>query len=960
MQSPVGSATNWLQRVVSTARRVPRLSWLALLIALPLAAAFELQALSRSLVAYAGKLAAGEAAAARMFDASVWAVVFVESGLLAVALWYGLAQRRRSEVRRARQRSLQQLAAVVDNAPVVAYAVDSDGVLTFLQGRALEEAGIKTEALIGHSFTELFGDREVILTAHQRALDGEDIHLRLDAFDRTWDVHGHLVLAPGASRPEVVGVAQDVTELVASQETLRESEERFRAVVQNSHDPVIVLDASLQPAYASPASATILGRPMSRNPLDDVFADDRERVVETIASIAAQPGATARVQMRLLHADGGLREVESVVYNALDVPAIGGIIVNTRDVSDVAQANALLATQARILTMIASGATLRDTLTAITAEVNHQLPEVRSTVQLLGVDGSLEITAAVSREDLACAHMEGMPASENTICGSALLRDRTMLVEDPAASNPWGSAPCLRGTTAVKECWVTPIRRDPNGEPVGVLSCYFASAYEPDDRARQVVQTACELAAVAIDRKRFEDRLSHQALHDQLTGLPNRALLVEQLRADVARAARTETTGAVLCIDLDRFKMVNDSLGHESGDHVLREMAQRISAEVRAEDTVARLGGDEFAVSCPDIRDDEESIRLAQRLLRTIAQPLTVRSHEVRLTASIGIAIRHAGNARVDMLLRNADVALYRAKEGGRDRWEMFDKSLRRRAVHRLRTETALRKAVDAGEFELWYQPVWSMARQRVRAVEALVRWPQPRGQIASPAAFIPLAEETGLISKLGAWVLGRACADGAVLDHDGICVERIAVNASARQLTDGSLVPAIQSALSRARWDPARLTIEVTESAIVADPAAALQTMKALRALDVTVALDDFGTGFSSMSYLKDFRYVDVIKIDRSFVSGLGNRDSADHAIVRATIALAEAVGARVVAEGVETAEQLAALLSLGCDMVQGYLVAQPMPLPDLRAAMVNEPWRPALLAAEQVPPILRMHAAS
>lgn len=1060
--------------------------------------------------AYAARLAAAEASAEAMFGVSVWAVVLLESTLLAGALWVGLARQRRNAVQQASKESRQRLGAVVDNAPVVAYAVDVDGMVTFLQGSVLEQVGIDPHELLGRSVTELFGDRNDVLNARRLMLSGERVHVQLQFSGRTWDIHGHLVQRPGA-KPEVMGVAHDVTEVAAAQEALRRSEERLRALVENSSDLISVIGADGNTLFASPAVTDFSVNPAGayrQAAILGVLEEDRPRVASLMSGLLEQPGEQARAQYRFEHPDGTVHWAESVGRNAVDNPAVQGIVVNTRDITELvrardaleareqelraahrrseaaltlletfqasapvgfafvdrgyrfarindnfakvigcpaaalvgqsvqetvadvwpqletmydramvtgeavsnveiewetpsdpgtlrhsliscypvridgevlglgivlvditdhlatetglARASSLLATQTRILSMIASGSALRDTLNAITAEVNGQLPAVRSSIQMVGMDGTLEITAAASRELLACQHMEGKPVTRATICGSALLRDTAMIVDEPAGKDCWASQPCLSASVDVRKCWVTPIRRDPSGDPVGVLSCYFSAPYALDDRAQQLIETAAELAAVAIDRQRFEDQLSHQALHDQLTGRPNRALLVEHLRSDVARAARTASTGALLSIDLDRFKMVNDSLGHQVGDHVLREMARRITSEVRAEDTVARLSGDEFIVSCPDIRDDQESIRLAQRLLRAISQPLTVRSQELRLTASIGIAIRRPVDTRVDALLRNADIALYRAKNQGGDRWEMFDASQRKRAVHRLRDETALRRAVDDGKFEIWYQPVWSVVEERICSVEALVRWPQPRGQIASPATFIPLAEEIGVISKLGAWVLGRACAEGALLDREGIVLPRIAVNASGRQLTDGSLLPAVEAALAAAGWDPGRLAVEVTETAIVADPAAARATLLALRSLGVTVALDDFGTGFSSMSYLKDFLCVDVIKIDRTFVAGLADPASRDQAIVRATIALAQAVGATVVAEGVETVEQLQTLISLGCHLIQGFLVARPMPLGDLRTAMLEEPWRVALHSAAPVPPLVRLLTAS
>ncbi|MGD1034911.1 MAG: EAL domain-containing protein [Candidatus Dormibacteria bacterium] len=756
------------------------------------------------------------------------------------------------------------------------------------------------------------------------------------------------------NHPAVGGLivnTRDVTEEVASREALEASEERFRELVQNSSDVITVHGRDGHREYSSPGASTLYGVAMDElpaNAVEAIFPEDRSRMREVFRRVEAQPGLQVTERFRIPRPDGELREVEATLRNALDNPQVRGIVTNTRDITDKARAEALLATQTRILTMIASGSMLEATLAALASEVEDRLPVVRCAIQRLRDDGTVEVIGTEPRDTLACALMDGNRLdAEGSLCGAVVHRDAEMLVPDPADSRRWGTAPCLSGTTTIKACWVTPLRRGRNGEPVGAVSCHFPRPYTPDDAARRLVATIAELAAVAIERRRFEDQLSYQALHDPLTGLANRALLIEHLASEGARAGRAPSTGAVLYLDLDRFKIVNDSFGHRGGDLVLLEMAKRMSAEVRAEDTVARLGGDEFVISCPDVGDHQNAIRLADRLLQAISRPFKVRGQELRLTASIGITLRSARDRSPDTLVRNADAAMYRAKEHGRDRWELFDASLRQRALERLRTESALRQAVENHDFEVWYQPVWSAAEDRIVAIEALARWRQEGGRLALPGEFIALAEETRLISRLGAWVLGRACDDLSTLEGAGMASLQVSVNASARQLVDGSLVPAVERALAASGLTPERLVIELTETALLSDAKAASRTVRSLQELGVGIALDDFGTGFSSLSLVKQFPEMSVIKIDRSFVGSHGVPGPIDRAIISASLALADAQGADVIAEGVETPEQLAALLQLGVTQLQGYLIARPMPLAELRIALVSQPWRAALREA-------------
>ena len=429
----------------------------------------------------------------------------------------------------------------------------------------------------------------------------------------------------------------------------------------------------------------------------------------------------------------------------------------------------------------------------------------------------------------------------------------------------------------------------------------------------------------AVERKRAEVALAFQALHDQLTGLPNRALFIDRLNQALASRGRRQTTVAVLFLDLDRLKVVNDSLGHGAGDQVIVEVARRVAAVLRPGDTVARFGGDEFLVLCQDLSGPDECISIAKRLFETVREPIDVAGAQIVLTASLGIAVAGEPYETGDALIRSADAAMYRAKEAGGDRWRVFDQEIHHRAVTRLETEVALRHALDVPEFTVLYQPIIRAADGTLAGYEALVRWWHPSQGLVLPAAFIPLAEETGLIERIGAWVLTEACYDAGrwPAHFDSLRDPFLSVNVSPRQLTCPSLVATVEAALERSGWPAAALWLEITEGAIMADLGASVRSLHALHDLGVKIAVDDFGTGYTSLSNLKRFP-VDVIKIDRSFVVGLGP-DRGDTAITTAVIQLAHTLGIAATAEGVETEDQYSLLQQLGCDYLQGYFVGRP-----------------------------------
>jgi diguanylate cyclase (GGDEF)-like protein len=423
-----------------------------------------------------------------------------------------------------------------------------------------------------------------------------------------------------------------------------------------------------------------------------------------------------------------------------------------------------------------------------------------------------------------------------------------------------------------------------------------------------------------------------QLLRDPLTGLPSRLLLMSRLQGALSRIERTGNHVAVLFIDLDRFKVVNDSLGHHAGDRLLLAVTERLRRAVRRHEMPARFGGDEFVLVCEDVGDAQDAVAIAERLLKALALPFDFEDSRAAIGASIGIALTADPGAAASDLVRDADAAMYRAKEAGGGRWSIFDQVIRERAVARQAVESALRKAIDNDELLVHFQPEVSVATREIVGVEALVRWERPGFGLVPPADFIPVAEETGLIVPIGAWVMREACAQARTFD-DGKMVVR--VNVSARQLTEPGLIDTVTEALAASGLPPERLCVEVTESVVLEDGDRCVAALQALRDIGIGVALDDFGTGYCSLSYLRRLP-IDGLKIDRSFVRGLGN-EADDDSIVASVIDLARSLGVSVVAEGVETESQLASLRASGCDTMQGFLFAKPGP-PEAVAALLRE----------------------
>jgi len=456
------------------------------------------------------------------------------------------------------------------------------------------------------------------------------------------------------------------------------------------------------------------------------------------------------------------------------------------------------------------------------------------------------------------------------------------------------------------------------------------------------------------ERRAMNELMAHAAIHDPLTDLPNRTLLVDRLEMALNRTDRSSGNVMVAFVDLDHFKVINDSLGHDRGDWVLRLVADRLRETMRPGDTVARLGGDEFVVLCDDVPDEAAAFELAQRVAASLRAPLIVEDLEVFVTASLGVALAKGRGTSPERLMSDADTAMYRAKESGRASIEMYDEQKDVWSIGRLRVGNDLHRAISRGQFELHYQPFVDLHTSSLIAVEALVRWRHPTRGLLFPGDFIELAEDTGLVVPLGSWVLNEACRQSA-----GWCDRRadtgreawrsaVSINVAPRQLAERQFPQQMAEIIQETGIDPDRVWLEITEGTLLRDPERTIQTLRLLRDQGMHISIDDFGTGYSSLSYLRRLP-VECLKIDRGFVHRL-DKSKENEAIVRAVIALAEALGLACIAEGVETASQLGVLRGLGCDLAQGYYFGRPLPAQDLGSFPTDDlaSWRPADPAAQ------------
>jgi diguanylate cyclase (GGDEF)-like protein/PAS domain S-box-containing protein len=608
-----------------------------------------------------------------------------------------------------------------------------------------------------------------------------------------------------------------------------------------------------------------------------------------------------------------------------------GVMGISRDITERRQADALREGQAKILEMIATSAPLDAVLDRLTRLVESQLAGIFGSVLLLDKDGArLRHGAAPSLPDSYTRAIDGLVIGPNAgSCGAAVHRRETVVVADVMSDPLWANHWELAAAHGLRSCWSTPILSH-HGAVLGTFAMYSTIVREPTEVETRIVDAATRIAGIAIERKQAEDRIHFMANHDALTGLPNRALLSDRLAQAVVYAQRYDRWVTVVFVDLDNFKFVNDSLGHNAGDELLKIVASRMVNCVRGTDTVVRLGGDEFVILLfGQPKNADMASTTLEKIRCAIAEPIRIDGHDLRVTCSIGLANYPNDGADPDTLLANADAAMYRAKEIGRDNFQFYTPELNTKVHEKFTLQTELRNAILRSEFVLRYQPQVDLRSGRVFAVEALIRWRHPTLGMIPPIKFIPIAEDTGLIVPIGDWVLHEACRQNKAWQNAGLPPVTVCVNVSARQFKEKSLIGRVVSALQDSGLEAQYLELELTESLIMQDVDQAVGTMRELQSLGVQLSIDDFGTGYSSLAALKTFP-VARLKIDKSFINDLPN-DENDRAVASAVISLGQKLNLRVIAEGVETDDQVAFLRQNNCDEMQGYHFSKPVPATDI-----------------------------
>jgi diguanylate cyclase (GGDEF)-like protein/PAS domain S-box-containing protein len=825
----------------------------------------------------------------------------------------------------------------------------SDGIATVDPDGTVTSWNPGFERITGYGATEVVGTRGL---TRLRALDAEGREARVErwasletglppvlrvltpAGEPRWMSCAYArVPGTGGHARRLIVTTRDITkefELRRAEKALRDSEARFRALVQNSSHMVIVLDAGGGVTYASPALRRMLGYPdagrLGHNIFDLIHPDDLKEVRRRFGDLAPG-GSSGTFEFRMVAGDGRWRHVETLANNLLDDPSVGGVVFNCRDVTERKRAEARLAGQADVLDLIARDAPLVETLTVLAQVIETEAEGARCAAYLHDPErGTLTPVAAPNLARHALAELDALTVGPGAgASGAAAHGHGPVIVTDLAAHPHWSSDGRVAREQGVRAAWAVPVIASDADRVLGVLALYHDVPKGPEAADWQLLELAAHLADIAIERSQVQARLAWQATHDALTGLPNRLFFLDQATMALARSQRSRTAVAVLFCDLDRFKFINDSLGHEAGNRLLIALGRRLQEVVRPGDVVARFGGDEFTILCEGIADETHALTIAERVARVVTTPFALGESEVFVTMSVGIALGQGTECRPEALMENADAAMYRAKAHGGNRRELFDQAMRARARRRLAMHSSMYRAIEREEFRVFYQPNVALDSGEVEGVEALVRWQHPTRGLLEPKEFIALAEETGLIVPIGSYVLREACrqAERWRAAGPGGAPLTMNINLSARQFSRPSLPGLVAEVLAETGVDPACIWFEITESVLMEDAESTSGALAELKALGVSLAIDDFGTGYSSLAYLKRFP-VDKVKVDRAFVDGLLG-DPEDAAIVAAVVNLAHNLDLRAVAEGVETAEQAARLRDLGCDIGQGFYFGAP-----------------------------------
>jgi diguanylate cyclase (GGDEF)-like protein/PAS domain S-box-containing protein len=845
-----------------------------------------------------------------------------------------------------------QLQMLVQSSPLAIYTRDTKGLLTSWNPAAEKMYGWNASEVLGKPLPSvpdearpesdglrtrlLAGETFIKQETQRRRRDGNPIDI--DAFlsplrDAAGNVNG------------IIAVVADITDRKQAEKALRDSETRYRSMIAALAEGIILRDKNARIIDCNAGAERILGRTLDQMRGNTYFDPSWEAIRED-GSLFPGDERPANAALRTGKPQSGvvigLRKPDgAVLWLAMNAQPLfeesattpSGVVTTITDITRHKQAESLRAMEHNVTRVLAEAETLAEAIPDIIRIICETMEwhcgqrwewdkanGLLRCIECWGIDTPeirefMASNAKLAMKPVSSASVQGLVRRIHSTGEAAWIDDisrernlqRTALVIKAGLHGAFGF-PLLLGD-----------------EVLGVMEFFHRDIRKPDDVLMQVARSIGNQIGQLIARKQAEERIRHLAHYDELTELPNRTMFNHQLARSLAQARRHDKPLAVLFIDLDRFKNINDTLGHEAGDCVLKEVAERLRGCLRDSDTVGRLGGDEFVVLLEELPQPVYVATVAQKILAAVAKPFILDAQEFHLTASIGISTYPADSSDLHSLLKNADISMYRAKEQGKNNYQFYSAQMNVHTIERLALESSLRRAVERSEFQLHYQPKVDIRSGYIIGMEALVRWQQPGQGLIPPAQFIPLAEETGLIVPIGEWVLKTACARNKSWQEQGLPPLRIAVNLSGRQFAHETLLQDVTRVLNETGMDPVLLELEITESMAMHDPGYAVKLMTKLKAMGVHLSIDDFGTGYSSLGYLKRFP-IDSVKIDRSFIRDLPG-DSDDAAITQAIIAMAHGLKLRVVAEGVETGEQLSFLRAHGCDEMQGYYFSKPLP---------------------------------